>query len=193
MFSVRRLFIPIAILLSAAILAVYAINGTRTSETNPAERSDSDEVVAPLTDAEAVEIAKRNLLGLTRQPEIPATIERTGDHIRVYLPLFLFPHRSNRSFPDDWVSVWIDAKTGEAIRSPAAISQEEVVEIAKRETADLFYDRTAAPAVEFGSSVCKVTFWFPPHPELPGQAFAAAMVWVDAEKKSVIQVEVVED
>lgn len=193
MFSVRRVFVAIAILLSAAILAVWTMNGTRTPEADSAERSDRDEVVVPLTDAEAVEIAERNLLGLSRQPEIPATVERTGDHVRVWLPLFLFPHRSNRSFPDDWVSVWIHAKTGEVIRSPVAISQAAAVEIAKRETADLFYDRNAAPAVEFGSSVCKVTFWFPPDPGLPGKTFAAATVWIDAEKKSVIQVEVVED
>ncbi|MBQ6245650.1 MAG: winged helix-turn-helix domain-containing protein [Kiritimatiellae bacterium] len=72
-------------------------------------------------------------------------------------------------------------------------TEAEAVEIAKRETADLFYDRNAAPAVEFGSSVCKVTFWFPPDPGLPGKTFAAATVWIDVEKKSVIQVEVVED
>ena len=47
--------------------------------------------------------------------------------------------------------------------------------------------------MEFGRSVCKVTFWFPPDPGLPGKTFAAATVWVDVEKKSVIQVEVVED
>ncbi|MBQ3808039.1 MAG: hypothetical protein II840_08815, partial [Kiritimatiellae bacterium] len=73
------------------------------------------------------------------------------------------------------------------------LTEAEAVEIAKRETADLFYDRNAAPAVEFGSSVCKVTFWFPPDPGLPGKTFAAATVWIDVEKKSVIQVEVVED
>ena len=120
MFSVRRVFVAIAILLSAAILAVWAMNGTRTPEADSAERSDPDEVVVPLTDAEAVEIAER-------------------------------------------------------------------------ETADLFYDRNAAPAVEFGSSVCKVTFWFPPDPGLPGKTFAAATVWIDVETKAVVQVEVVED
>ena len=118
--SVRRVFVAIAILLSAAILAVWAMNGTRTPEADSAERSDPDEVVVPLTDAEAVEIAER-------------------------------------------------------------------------ETADLFYDRNAAPAVEFGSSVCKVTFWFPPDPGLPGKTFAAATVWIDVETKAVVQVEVVED
>ena len=42
-------------------------------------------------------------------------------------------------------------------------------------------------------SVCKVTFWFPPDPGLPGKTFAAATVWIDVETKAVIQVEVVED
>ena len=73
------------------------------------------------------------------------------------------------------------------------LTEAEAVEIAKRETADLFYDRNAAPAVEFGSSVCKVTFWFPPDPRLPGKTFAAATVWIDVETKAVVQVEVVED
>ena len=73
------------------------------------------------------------------------------------------------------------------------LTEAEAVEIAKRETADLSYDRNAAPAVEFGRSVCKVTFWFPPDPGLPGKTFAAATVWIDVETKAVVQVEVVED
>lgn len=73
------------------------------------------------------------------------------------------------------------------------LTEAEAVEIAKRATAGLSYDRTAAPAVEFGRSVCKVTFWFPPDPRLPGQTFAAATVWIDVETKAVVQVEVVED
>lgn len=73
------------------------------------------------------------------------------------------------------------------------LTEAEAVEIAKRATAGLSYDRTAAPAVEFGRSVCKVTFWFPPDPGLPGKTFAAATVWVDVETKAVVQVEVVED
>lgn len=73
------------------------------------------------------------------------------------------------------------------------LTEAEAVEIAKRATAGLSYDRTAAPAVEFGRSVCKVTFWFPPDPGLPGKTFAAATVWIDVETKAVVQVEVVED
>lgn len=73
------------------------------------------------------------------------------------------------------------------------LTEAEAVEIAKRATAGLSYDRNAAPAVEFGRSVCKVTFWFPPDPGLPGKNFAAATVWVDVETKAVVQVEVVED
>lgn len=73
------------------------------------------------------------------------------------------------------------------------LTEAEAVEIAKRATAGLFYDRTAAPAVEFGDSVCKVTFRFPPDPGLPGKNFAAATVWIDVETKAVVQVEVVED
>ena len=73
------------------------------------------------------------------------------------------------------------------------LTEAEAVEIAKRETDDLFYDRNAAPAVEFGRSVCKVTFRFPPDPGLPGRTFAAATVWIDVETKAVVQVEVVED
>lgn len=73
------------------------------------------------------------------------------------------------------------------------LTEAEAVEIAKRATADLSYDRNAAPAVEFGSSVCKVTFRSPPDPGLPGKNFAAATVWIDVETKAVVQVEVVED
>lgn len=73
------------------------------------------------------------------------------------------------------------------------LTEAEAVEIAKRATAGLSYDRTAAPAVEFGSSVCKVTFWFSPDPDLPGRTFAAATVWIDVGTKAVVQVEVVED
>lgn len=73
------------------------------------------------------------------------------------------------------------------------LTEAEAVEIAKRATAGLSYDRTAAPAVEIGRSVCTVTFWFPPDPGLPGKNFAAATVWIDIETKAVVQVEVVED
>lgn len=73
------------------------------------------------------------------------------------------------------------------------LTEAEAVEIAKRATAGLSYDRNAAPSVEFGSSVCKVTFRSPPDPGLPGKNFAAATVWIDVETKAVVQVEVVED
>ena len=73
------------------------------------------------------------------------------------------------------------------------LTEAEAVEIAKRATAGLSYDRTAALAVEFGDSVCTVTFRFPPDPGLPGKTFAAATVWIDVETKAVVQVEVVED
>ena len=145
----------------------------------------------PLTDAGALELAKKERLGLSIDQSIEPRVDRIDERIVVRLPLWT----SGRylGLADDWISVWFDETKGCIIRSPNAISQTEAFELAKKAVADIAYDKSAEPSVERGSSVFKVTFWQPPDPELPGKTFFAAIVWVNAETGAVIETEVAED
>lgn len=145
----------------------------------------------PLTNAGALELARKERLGLSLDQSIEPRIDRIGERIVVRLPLWT----SGRylGMTDDWISVWFDEPNGCIIRSPTAISQKDAVELAKKAVADIAYDKSSEPSVECGSSVFKVTFWQPPDPKLSGKAFFAAVVWVNAETGAVIETGVAED
>ena len=145
----------------------------------------------PLTDVVALELAKKERLGLSIDQSIEPKIDRMEDRVVVRLPLWT----SGRylGMTDDWISVWFDETKGCIIRSPNAISQTEAFELAKKAVADIVYDKSLAPSIECGSSVFKITFWQSSNSKSSGKTYFAAIVWVNAETGAVIETEVAED
>ena len=142
-----------------------------------------------LSDGTALEIALHSFFFFPPASDPPPVIQRIAGYTVVYLPKRLGDGASQRTFPDDWVAVWIDNETEQVVPSPKSVlSEKEALEIALKSIGNRVYDKTGAIKTDRNSTFFVFTFPEPSHGK-PGTYLGpdfAAKVAIDAETKKVL-------
>ena len=178
--------------LSFVLLAIAFPACLRNGKPDGALLKPSGTNIVELPDDHAISIARSSFSETPLATNPPPVVRHEGTKTVVYLPRYRHPEVEPRVFPRDWLPVWIDNETGEVVPSPdSVLSEEEALDIAKKEIENEFYDKNGTIQVN-RNSVCFV-FTFPvPFRGDPGTHLGpdfAFKVGIDSTTKQVLFVE----